>query len=58
MVEVRKRNEVKEHFIAQYLTTTGAKIEDTELVEQRSKDGLTIAYWCRPRRPEGAPLNG
>jgi hypothetical protein len=43
-------NAVKEHFIARYLADTGAKIEDTQLVERHSADGLTVTLWCEPRK--------
>jgi hypothetical protein len=40
---------IKEHFIAQYLAATGARIEDTQLVEQRLPNGTGFRYWCEPR---------
>ncbi len=40
---------IKEHFVAQYLAATGAKIEDTVLCEQFAADGKTRRYWCEPR---------
>jgi hypothetical protein len=43
---------IKEHFIAQYLAATGARIEDTMLVEEHmgysQAGGFTIHYWCEP----------
>lgn len=38
----------KEHFIARYLAATGAKIEDTVLIEQRCSNGI-IKFWCEPK---------
>ncbi len=46
---VAEKVSCREHFIAQYLDTTGARIQDTELVEETSPDGRRIIFWCRPR---------
>lgn len=47
---IAKQMAIKENFVAHYLAATGAKIERTMLVEQRSADGLTTNYWCEPKK--------
>jgi hypothetical protein len=46
---VAEKMAVREHFIARYLDATGARIQDTELVEEMSMDRRQIVFWCRPR---------
>jgi hypothetical protein len=46
---IQQQNAVKENFIARYLAETGAKISETVLVEQISRNGLTTKYWCEPK---------
>ena len=44
--EIAKNVANQEHFIAQYLKATGARIQDTEMVMQYTSDGAI--YFCRP----------
>jgi hypothetical protein len=46
---IKQQNAIKENFIARYLAATGARIEDTVLIEEHSDDGLRIRYWCEPK---------
>lgn len=46
--ELEKQLAIIENFIARYLAETGARVQDTTLVEQR-KDPLTTLYWCEPK---------
>ena len=39
---IAEQNAIKENFIARYLAATGAKIDETVLVEERSSDMVTI----------------
>lgn len=47
---IKEQMAIKEHFIAQYLVATGARIEDTILIEQK-RDQFTTVYWCEPKEP-------
>ncbi len=51
---ILERLQNQEHFIAHYLNSTGYRIQDIELVEQRSKDGFSFSWYCRlkPVRPD------
>lgn len=46
---IKRQNAIKENFIARYLAATGARIEDTVLIEEHSDNGLRIRYWCEPK---------
>lgn len=39
----------RDSFVAQYLAETGASIQDIEIVEEVSRDGMTTTFWCRPK---------
>jgi predicted trehalose synthase len=44
---VRQRDAIRERFIELYLAATGARIEDTVLVQQVHGD--KIKFWCEPK---------
>jgi len=45
----KARTEFIENYLAIYLTRTGLDVEDIELVEEQSKDGMKIIWYCRKR---------
>ena len=53
-----KRAQIKEDFIARYLAETGAKIDDTVLVEQMDINTSTIRYWCEPKAHSSREMDG
>lgn len=46
---IAKQMAITESFIAEYLKQTGARIEDTMMIERRSSDGCSIHYWFEPK---------
>jgi hypothetical protein len=44
-----KHQAITENFIAQYLSTTGARIEDTVLCQQSVINTGIVRYWCEPK---------
>lgn len=51
---VKEKVQATNSFVLAYLSRTGAKIEDTVLVEHMEADG-TLRYWCEPKG-QGARL--
>lgn len=46
---IGKQMAIKDHFVAQYLAATGAKIQDTVLCEQYDARDFTTRYWLEPK---------
>lgn len=46
---MERRQSMVEQLIQLYLEKTHLSIEDIELVEERSVDGLMITWYCQPR---------
>ena len=45
----KKRADSVENFIAAYINETGLAVNDIQLVEKRSDDGLKITWYCEPK---------